>query len=345
MPAQRGRNLPAAVTVALALFVAGCAAIGNLASTPIPLPFGGGPQITSGIPFIIMGGADDGELTSIFTSSVPFAVPTSWTASATPAVLTGDASQIGLLRGGSIVTAGGDIQPTPFLPVGVAPAPANSIGFASKRTATAAAEYDTLIPGCSCEGWSVRFGVGTTAYHGGADSNRSDPALFNFGAGATTLVSFETFTDGTNFAVRSIVDVGPMRVTTIVGLRRGDRYASFNITLANTGTSPITNVRFARSLDFDIDASAGGSFSTDRWDVLSIGGVNAIVRGRGTVRNVRSYAVATRSPFLAISDGLTFYTTDPDSFANNDPADAAGDFSSTFVFRVPTIAPGASVTL
>lgn len=345
MPVHHRRKIPAVLLSFLALVLTGCMGIGNLAGPPIPLPYGGGPQITTGIPFIIMGGVDDADLLAIFMSSIPFPVPTSWTAVTGPQVLTGDFIQIGLNRGGAMVTPGGDIQPTPFLPVGVAAAPANSIGFASRQVSTSPSEFDVMIPGCSCEGWSVRFDSNALAYWGGADGNAGDPGLFNSGAGTTTLVSAETFSDGTSFAIRSIVDVGPMRVTIVIGLRRADRYASFSIRLTNTGTTPITNVRFARSLDFDIDAAGGGSFGADRWDVIQVAGVNAIVRGRGATRNPRYYAIASRSPRLTITDGRTFYSTNPDAFANNDPADAAGDFSSTFVFQVTTIAPGASETL
>lgn len=345
MPVHHRRKIPAILLLFLALVLTGCLGIGNLAGVPIPLPYGGGPQITSGIPFIIMGALDDAGLLAIYQSSVPFPVPTSWTAVTGPQVLTGDFIQIGLNRGGAMVTPGGDIQPTPFLPLGVNPAPNNSIGFASRQVDTSPSEFDVMIPGCSCEGWSVRFDANGSSYWGGADGNLGDPGLFNSGAGTTTLVSAETFSDATNFAMRSIVDVGPMRVTIVIGLRRADRYASFNITLTNTGATPITNVRFARSLDFDIDAAGGGSFSADRWDVIQIGGVNAMVRGRGATANPRYYAIASRSPRLSVTDGLTFYTTDPDAFANNDPNDGAGDFSSTFVFLVTTIAPGASEIL
>lgn len=342
-----GQKIPAFVLGIIVLFVTGCAGIGNLAGPPIPLPYGGGPQITPGIPFIVMGGVDDADLLSIYQSSIPFPVPTTWTPVSGPQVLTGDFIQIGLNRGGAMVTPGGDIQPTPFLSTGVSPAPVNSIGFASRQLATSPNEFDVMIPGCSCEGWSVRFDYGGVGYWGGADGNRGDTngGVFNYGAGTTTLVSAETFSDGTNFAMRSIVDVGPMRVTIVTGLRRANRYASLSIRLTNTGATPITNVRFARSLDFDIDAAGGGSFSADRWKVIQIGGVNAMVRGRGATANPRYYAIASRSPRLVITDGLTFYNTDPDAFSNNDPNDGAGDYSSTFVFKVTTIAPGASETL
>ncbi|MDR7484394.1 MAG: hypothetical protein QN187_03615 [Armatimonadota bacterium] len=338
------RRIQVGVLIVFALFTSACT-IGNLAGTPIPLPYGGGPQITPGIPFIIMGGVDDADLLAIYQSSTPFPVPGTWTAVTGPQVLTGDFIQIGLNRGGAMVTPGSDIQPTPFLSPGVNPAPTNSVGFASRQLPTSPSEFDVMIPGCSCEGWSVKFDYGGSLYWGGADGNLGDPGLFNMGAGTTTLVSAETSSDGTNFAMRSVVDVGPLRVTLVIGLRRGDRYASFNITLTNTGTSPITNLRFARSLDFDIDASAGGSFSTDRWKVIQVGGVNAIVRGRGTTHNLRFYAIASRSPRLVVTDGQTFYGTDPDAFGNNDPNDGAGDFSSTFVFRIPTLNAGQSEQL
>lgn len=341
------RRGPAALIITLTLLVAGCAGVSNVAGPPIPLPYGGGAQITSGIPFIIMGGTDDTDLTNIYQSSVPFPTPTSgWTAVTKSQVLTGDFIQIGLNRGGAMVTPGSATQPTPFLEPGVADSPAY-IGFASRQDKTKTAEYDVMIPGCACEGWAVKFTAGGQNYWGGGDGLRGDTGggVFNSGAGTSTLVSAEKFSDGTNFAVRSVVDVGPMRVTLVMGLRKGDRYASFNITLTNTGTAPITNIRFDRSLDFDIDAAAGGSFSTDRWKVLTVGGVQAISRGRGTVQNPRYYAIATRSPYLSLTDAETFYNTDPDSFTAGDPNDAAGDFSSTFVFKVPTLDAGKSVTL
>jgi hypothetical protein len=348
---DRGRRVPVVLLALFALIAAGCLGIGNLAGPPIPLPYGGGPQITPGIPFIIMGGVDDADLLSIYQSSVPFPVPTTsrtaWTAVTGPHVLTGDFIQIGLNRGGAMVTPGSDIQPTPFLSEGVNPAPVNSVGFASRQDMTSPSEFDVMIPGCACEGWSVRFDYDGAGYWGGADGNLGDSGagLFNSGAGTTTLVSAETNVDGTNYAFRSIVDVGPLRVTTVIGLRKGDRYASFSIMLTNNGTSAITNIRFARSLDFDIDAAGGGSFVNDRWKVIAVGGVNAIVRGRGAAANPRYYAIASRAPRLTITDGQTFYTTNPDAFANNDPDDGAGDFSSTFVFQVPTLAAGASEAL
>ncbi len=344
---MRLRTLHKGLFVALVLLLSGCGGVRSVSNVPLPLPFGGGPQVTPGIPFIILSADSDEGLINIFQSSVPFSVPSAgWAPAAQPVVLTGDYIQLGILRGGAFVFPGPDTQPAPFLPVGIHPRGTNSLGFAQRDNPGDPAAYDTLIPGCSCDGWSVRFDAGGSSYWGGVDANlNSDPGVFNNGAGSASLVSFETYSSGGDMATRSVVDIGPLRVTVVVALRRGDRYASFHITLTNTGAVPITNLRFARSLDFDIDAAAGGSFTTDRWDVLQVGGVNAIVRGRGTVRNLRYYAVATRSPWLAVTDSRTFYDTDPDAFGNNDLNDAAGDNSSTFVFRVPRIDPGQSVTL
>jgi hypothetical protein len=365
---QMGKRSPwkasVLVWLVVAIVVAGCGkwkwTEAGPAPTPTPTP--GAP--VEGLPFIVMGGADDNELIDIFVNSAPLGTPTA-TFTPTPggagAVLAGDFVQIGVNTLGQlmppIVGAGPAVDRNQlgvpaadvriaalrdWQPIGVTTPPATKIGFARRTNTGVRSEPDVILPGCECEGWGVRFDTPGRSFFGGANNNLGGAT----GTDRPTLVSIETATQGTMYMVRTVVDVGPLRITQIVWVRQGDRYAGFDITLTNTGTAPITNLRYVRTMDFDIDASAGGSFTSDRWKILQVGGMNAIVRGRGTIRNLKHYAVATRSPFLIITDGRTFPdTVDPNNFANNDPNDGAGDFGSSVVFRVDTIAPGASVKL
>ncbi|MHA2620486.1 MAG: hypothetical protein V2G42_01965 [bacterium JZ-2024 1] len=238
--------------------------------------------------------------------------------------------------------------------------PNGAAGFAFRENPALPFEQDVMSPGCLCEGWGVRFFDGTTNWDGGGsvDSQSLTQA---------TLLSFGTAYDFVQQAwfVRSKAMVGPLEVTMYYSLRQGDKYVSERIVLRNTSpTATLSNIRFDRTLDYDV----GPGHFNDVVKFLFPVGVPQIIRSRDSTiidpfwdgppaPNDNFYGVATVSPYTTCANGITFADNDPDYLmtadengnaipdCNEDPNNAIADYSSSFVFLVPSIPPLGEVVL
>ncbi len=334
------------------------------------------PQV--GKPFSLLGGQSDEDLVNIFNSSVILTSPPDSDFVPVPGantgvILVGDFVMIGVNPLGNLDTpatfenpmilgwdAGGNPSPVPLPPMDP-DYPNGSAGFAFRADPSLPFEEDVMSPGCLCEGWGVVFNANSILWQGSA---AVDGSAFN----NATSVFFGTTYDPAQGAwfVRSIVSVGPMEILMDWSLRKADKYSAERILLRNTSTTEtITDVRFVRSLDYDVGP---GHFS-DVFKFLYPIGVPQLIRSRDSTSidpywdgppdpNDNFYGVATVSPFTTCANGITFMLTDPDYIltadengdnipdCNQDPNNnPPADYSSSFVFEVSSIPPGGTTEL
>lgn len=301
----------------------------------------------------------DDQLLEIFLNAVPFTSPPLEAFIPSPdndrdgfpdgIIFTGDFIEVGINPDGTLIFQGR--------------------GFAFRPDPAAQFHADVLAPGTPAEGYGVRF-----MSVEGCDADGPQPpgeevecfgeANFANDGGRTNFanVFFGTATIGDDRVARSIQRLGPLEITIDISLRRGDRYIGVATSFRNIGTQPISNLRFVRSLDFDVDVPStffanafnflgsfgpDGMFGTDDDDGLNI--LRASDSSRpGAVEEF--VAFASRSPFLTGFSGIDFFNTDPDFILttgnlNINPAGLVGDFCDTFRFEIPEIPPGAEISL
>lgn len=337
------------------------------------------PEPAEGRYFAVMVGRSDAELRGIYANALSLApppdgdfVPTAMAIPMPGVIMAGDHVMIGVGPTGELIVPATNAALKGWDPMGVAGditlpeqnLTDGNIGFsvAAADPATAGFDFeeDVLSPGCDCEGWGIRFAVGEVDHAGGA-------ALSGNALAAPTQVSVATAYDATENAwwTRVIVTVGPMEIQHDFRLAKTDKYAVMRTTLRNPGADTIENVRFVRSLDFDIPP---GHFD-DSFEFLYPDGVPQIIRARDTHLDDGQvgeywYGVSTVSPHTTCSNGITFMQTDPDEIltadeagppsgysstgtldCNERPQNVNGDFSSSFVYQPPDITAGNEVTL
>ena len=316
------------------------------------------PLVGGGRPFALIGAQSDAELTAVFESSVVMPVAPDAAYTAVPEVhggviLVGDYVMLGVNARGNLNTrvtsnplilgfdAAGAGVPV-ALPTMTGGYPNNSSGFAFRTGPTEPFREDVMTPGCLCEGWGVRFVDGGTTVSG--DAAIDGAAFSNSAVGTFFGYFYDAFRRA--WRVRTRATVGDLEVTMDYSLRRGDRYAPERILLRNTGADDITNLRYLRSLDYDIAIGRpGGDGFTDQFDFLytPADATPQLIRSReltsGAPATDDYYGVATASPHLECSDGITFMQTNPDSLGDCDvdPNNTNGDLTSNLRF-VPTLA-------
>lgn len=228
------------------------------------------------------------------------------------AIFTGDFLQIGVNAEGSLIFNGVGLR---FTSTG------SGAGFGP----------DVLAIGTQRDVWGARFrfdGADQFAF-GGSNSFAND--------GNVTIQSFKTFQDGTLFVGRSVTTFGPLQVTHVTALRREDPAVFIDVSFTNIGELPIENLRFSRSADLDVN----GGFS-NAFDVFDTPLGNTII---GAWNNgAQFFGMATAAPFT-IADSLTFANSNPDAFSNRDANGQVGDFSSSYVYALASLAAGDTINL
>jgi hypothetical protein len=353
------------------------------------------PIVTLGRPFALVAGQSDVDMITTFEQSValmslPDSAFTQVPAISTGVIFVADYVMLGVNPLGNLDTdttttipsapqlLGWDDLGAPSsvgLPemTGGYPNDASGFAFRESRTTTTGAprpfEEDAISPGCLCEGWGVRFEAGTStltaiAFEGGANAAGSslfpDPTPLFFGT------TYDPIQEA--WFVRSRVEIGPMQVTMDYSIRKRDKYVAERIELTNTSTLPIFDIRYVRTLDFDIGP---GHYSGDEFKFLYPVGVPQLIRSHDTLGDLEGtetstsdnyFGVATVSPAMTCANGITFADNDPDYIligdegppegepdglpdCNVDPNNERGDFSGSFVFQVPILAGGTTTEL
>jgi hypothetical protein len=116
---------------------------------------------------------------------------------------------------------------------------------------------DGTFPGCPCEGWGAGAG-GATQFQGRANENLggADANLrpVSFTTSATTAVSTVDVLRGGTPALRVRQDYHPSPTT--------PNLYEITITLENLTTGPLTDVRYERDMDWDIEPTPANEFVT-----------------------------------------------------------------------------------
>lgn len=112
--------------------------------------------------------------------------------------------------------------------------------------------YEATAHGCLCEGWGV--GIGETGQYGSANNSfggADNLTLSSFGSTATTATSVVTV-DGTGLKVTH--HFMPSAATP-------DLY-QVRVTIENTGGADITDLRYTRTFDWDVEPTAFSEYVT-----------------------------------------------------------------------------------
>lgn len=123
-----------------------------------------------------------------------------------------------------------------------------ALGYAGVGLTLAGGPGDSITPGCLCEGWGAASnGLGAYSYAGGGSTLRIASASFVAGPTPDQAVSTVMLTTG-------------MRVTHTYSSAAGGALFRVNVSLQNTTGANMTDVRYARTLDWDVPP---GHFSDD----------------------------------------------------------------------------------
>jgi type IV pilus assembly protein PilY1 len=173
---------------------------------------------------------------------------------------------------------------------------------------------DAITPGCLCEGWGAA-GNGTSGYVYGLGGTNISSALLT-----TTTAS------GTGLSAQSVVMLSNgLQVTQTYSYAAGGKLFDVDVTLTNTTAAAMTDVRYARTLDWDVTPGYFGSNYTTVYGGTPTGPGGKVLH-------------TSTNPFFA-----------PNPLINNtaqmdvNVVDQVGDLGGYFVFGFGTLAAGDSV--
>lgn len=173
----------------------------------------------------------------------------------------------------------------------------------------------------------------------------NDELYFGNGLNATTV---DSSSGSLASATTTGSAAGNLALSQVISLDASDTYYQTTITLTNTSTGTLTDVRYMHSLDPDQDINVGGDFDTNN-DVLSNpspGQDLAISQAYGPESLVGINLVAVDADARVSNYG--FENTDVyDPLVWDEPIDEDGnyiDYAITMTLNFGDLAPGASVT-
>ncbi len=173
---------------------------------------------------------------------------------------------------------------------------------------------DSIIRGCLCEGWGASANGTSGTVYGGS------------GSGITSALLTTTDASGLDLSAQSVVMLAN-------GLQITQTYSAVSatlfkvqVTLTNTGAATMTDVRYARTLDWDV---APGFFSDNYTTVYG-----------GTPTGPGGKVLHTSTNPFFVPDPLVFNSFQADTNVVN----AVGDLGGYFVFGFGDLLAGASTT-
>lgn len=186
-----------------------------------------------------------------------------------------------------------------------------SLGFAGVGISHAVVG-DGIMPGCHCEGWGASIG-GTRGYSANANGGNVNVSLVSFASTATTATS--------------IVNIGTgLQVKQEYQLSASNALVQNRVTLTNISGAAATDVRYSRSMDWDIPPT---TFS----EYVTIGGVGAT---KLLFSNDNGFGI----PNPLVNPSAILAGTTNVNFVDSGPA----DHGAFFTFGFGALADGASVT-
>ena len=174
---------------------------------------------------------------------------------------------------------------------------------------------DAITPGCLCEGW----GASGSGVAGWTDGNYGN-------SGIVSALTTTTVASGTGLSAKSVVLLSNgLQVTHTYSYAAGGKLFGVSIDLLNTTGATLTDVRYARTLDWDVTPGYfGGNYTT--------------VFG-GTPTGPGGKVLSTSTDPFAAANPLIKRTTNQDQ----NVTDIAGDLGGFFIFQFGDLLAGASV--
>lgn len=186
-----------------------------------------------------------------------------------------------------------------------------ALGFSSVGISLAGVG-DGIMPGCLCEGWGASIGA-TRGWSANANGGNNNVSLVSFASTATTATS--------------IVNVGTgLQVKQEYQMSGSSALVKNRVTLTNISGAAATDVRYSRSMDWDIPPT---TFS----EMVTIGGV-------GATKLLFSNDNGFGTPNPLINPSAIMAGTTNVNFVDKGPA----DHGAFFTFGFGALADGASVS-
>ena len=175
---------------------------------------------------------------------------------------------------------------------------------------------DAITPGCLCEGWGAS--AGTLA--GWTDGNYGN-------SGIVTAVMTTTVASGVGLAAQDVVLLSNgLQVTHAYSYAAGGKLFKVEVTLKNTTAGSLADVRYARTLDWDVSPG----FFTNNYTTV-YGGTPTGPGGKVLTTSTDPFAAANPLAFRSQEQNLNVVET-------------AGDKGGFFVFGFGALAAGTSTT-
>ena len=294
-------------------------------------------------PFVVepeFGFVDPGRFVGPVFAAAPPSSPSGGVAVASDTFLIGEFIELGIAEAGSLGSQG------------VAPAGASTpnaisiifdpIGFSAANPSGRSGDF--FNPGSPVEGYVVGLKISGVAQNfvqdRGSSSNQINAGTVTTSSGSTlSAETTSTFTAGSSSGVT---------FKQVISLDRNDSFFKTTVTIENSGSVLLEDVRYMRTMDPDQDFDFFGNFQT-RNDVLSQpsgNNVTAISQAQGPTSQISINLISTDGSARASNFGFT----NNDAFAAsafNSPVDRGGsqvDQAITLTLDFGDIAAGASVT-
>lgn len=191
---------------------------------------------------------------------------------------------------------------------------ADNAGLGASGVGLVGPTGDAITPGCLCEGWGAAAG-GTSGYVYGLS-----------GTGVVSALTTTTLASGAGLSAQSVVVLSNgLQVTHSYSSAAGGKLFGVDVTLTNTTAGTLSDVRYARTLDWDVTPGFfSGNFTT--------------VYG-GTPTGPGGLVLHTSTNPFAVPDPLVLRAQE----ANTNVVNTPGDKGGYFIFGFGSLNAGASV--
>lgn len=190
------------------------------------------------------------------------------------------------------------------------------LGFAGVGIALNGGPGDAIMPGCLCEGWGAASnGVGAYTY---GDSGSSGFASATFSSSSASD------------AISTVVLASGLTVVHTYSSAAGGTLFGVNVSIFNTTAAAVTDVRYARTLDWDIPP---GHFNDDFTTIYG-----------GTATGPGGKVIHTSFDPFAVPNPMSFRGSFGGVAADTNGTDAAGDLGAYFVLGFGDLAAGESIS-
>ncbi len=192
---------------------------------------------------------------------------------------------------------------------------ADNGGLGALRVGLVGPTGDAITPGCLCEGWGASAG-GSSGYVYGL-----------YGTGLSSALTTTTIASGASLSAQSVVMLSNgLQVTQTYSSAAGGKLFKVKVELENTTGASLTDVRYARTLDWDVSPGYFGSNYTTVYG--------------GTPTGPGGKVLSTSTNPFAVPNPLVLRSQEQDL----NVVDSAGDKGGYFVFVFGDLASGASET-